>query len=81
MADYEERNMRNRNYMRFRSTLHIGMGMFYIVVGTLILYVKYFGAMELPTGVAYALGSLMLLYGIFRLWRGLTDMRNNRRRQ
>ncbi|RYG54082.1 MAG: C4-dicarboxylate ABC transporter [Chitinophagaceae bacterium] len=66
--------------MRFRGSLHIGMGIMYILIGSLVLYIKYFGAMELPSGLAYVLGTMMLLYGIFRLWRGITFMRQRMRR-
>jgi predicted phage tail protein len=51
------------------------MGAFYIVVGALVLYIKHFGAMELPSALAYGLGTLMVVYGIFRIWRGVIDMR------
>lgn len=65
-----------RGYQQFRASLHLGMGIFYVVVGLLILYVKHFGAMELPTTFAYALGALMIVYGVFRIWRGVVDFRN-----
>jgi hypothetical protein len=78
--NYEERNESNKGYQRFRATMHIGMGVFYIVIGLSVIYIKYFGAMELPSGFAYVLGSLMLLYGIFRVWRGIADMKQMKRR-
>jgi uncharacterized membrane protein HdeD (DUF308 family) len=65
-----------RGYQQFRASLHLGMGIFYVIVGLLILYVKHFGAMELPTIFAYLLGALMIVYGIFRIWRGVVDFRN-----
>jgi sulfite exporter TauE/SafE len=74
--NYEERNSNNSGYQRFRSTLHIGMGIFYICMGLLIIYVKYFGAMALPDTFAYILGGLMIAYGIFRIWRGYMDMKH-----
>lgn len=74
---YEDQagNRREKTYRRMRSGMHIGMGIFYVIIGSAILYVKYFGTIELSTGLAYTLGSLMVLYGIFRLWRGFTDMK------
>ena len=74
--NYEERNRPKRSFQQFRASLHIGMGVFYIVAGALVLYVKHFGAMELPSALAYGLGTLMVVYGAFRLWRGATDMRH-----
>ncbi len=72
----EERNSSSRSMQQFRASLHIGMGVFYIVAGALVLYVKHFGAMELPSALAYSLGALMLVYGVFRIWRGVMDMRH-----
>ncbi len=51
------------------------MGILYLVVGSAIMYVKYTGYADLP--FAYALGTLMLLYGIFRIWRGWADRKGS----
>jgi hypothetical protein len=56
--------------------MHIAMGIFYLFLGCMVIYIKAFGAMELSGGFAYALGGLMLAYGIFRIYRGVADMRN-----
>lgn len=77
---YEERNGSNKGYQRFKGTMHIAMGIFYLVIGLLVIYVKYFGAMELPDGFAYVLGGLMLAYGLFRIWRGFADLKAMSRR-
>lgn len=77
---YEERNQTNKGYERFRSTMHIAMGVFYIIIGLFVIYIKYFGQMELPDTFAYILGGLMLAYGLFRIWRGFTDMKQMSRR-
>lgn len=73
--DHEERNKSGKGYQQFRAILHVGMGSFYLLIGGLVLYIKQFGSMDLSSGLAYPLGVLILLYGIFRLWRGITDMR------
>lgn len=65
---------------RFQVIQHLGMGTFYLIAGSLVLYVKYFGAMELPAGLAYFLGTMMLLYGVFRIWRGFADLKKLKRR-
>ena len=62
-------------YSRFRGSLHIAMGVIYLLLGSSVLYMKYFGAIELNAGVAYLLGGMMLLYGFFRLFRGISQMR------
>lgn len=72
----EERNEGNRGHKQFRASLHIGIGGLYIAIGFFVLTVKAFGAMELSTGTAYALGAILLLYGGFRIWRGVTDLRH-----
>jgi len=69
--NYQERNEGSKGYRNFRSSLDLGMGVFYIIIGLILLYVKYFGSMELSTTYAYILGTLMLVYGIFRLYRGI----------
>lgn len=76
---YEERNDNNNAYSSFRTTMHIGMGVFYLIMSFFLFYLNAFGAMELPVGLAYALGALMLFYGIFRIWRGVTDMKHRKR--
>lgn len=76
---YSDRPERSNTYERMKGTLHLTMGMFYLMAGSLVLYIKYFGAMELPAGVAYALGTMMLIYGMFRIWRGIVAMKEKRR--
>lgn len=77
---YEGHN-KGHGLQRFQAIMHLGMGVFYILIGSLVVYVKFYGSMELPTTLAYALGSLMIVYGIFRLWRGFIALkqRNSRR--
>lgn len=75
----EERNENSAAYSSFRTTMHIGMGVFYLVISFLLFYLNTFGAMELPTGMAYTLGALMLVYGLFRIWRGIMDLRLRKR--
>lgn len=73
---YEERQQSsNGTYNRFQSTLNIGMGLVYLIIGITIVYMKYYGAVPLGPGLAYALGGLMIVYGVFRLWRGFMDIR------
>ena len=74
----EERE-RNAGLQRFQAIMHLGMGAFYVVIGVLVIYIRYFGAMELPAGLAYALGAMMILYGFFRIWRGISWLRHRKR--
>jgi len=74
-----EDNNRNAGMQRFQSVMHLGMGSIYIIFGVLVVYIKYFGTMELSSGVAYTLGGFMILYGIFRVWRGVVSLMQRRR--
>lgn len=71
----EERNLGSTASRRFRSTLNLVMGTIYLLLGGVVIYMKYFGTMELGTGMAYGLGGLMIVYGLFRLWRGFQDIK------
>ena len=73
--DYEDRNRKTPNWQRVRAMQHIGMGAVYLIIAVLLFYVKTFGTIELSTGVAYALGGLLLVYGVFRIWRGFVELR------
>lgn len=74
--DSELRNKKSRVYNSFKGVLHIAMGVIYIVLGCATIYMKAFLTVEISSAaVAYIIGGLFLLYGAFRLWRGLTDMR------
>ena len=80
MTNENQNNPPRKNaYERMQIPLHLGMGSIYIIFGFLVLYIKYFGSIELSAALAYALGGLMLLYGIFRIWRGITLLRQSNR--
>jgi hypothetical protein len=55
------------------------MGVVYLLFAGLVIYAKHFGTIGLSETVSYALGGLMALYGIFRLYRGIADIRQSRR--
>lgn len=74
----EERG-ENKGYRNVRSVLHIGMGGIYLLFGSIIIMYQNFGSLDLTPTMAYSIGGLMLLYGAFRLYRGLADMRQMRR--
>lgn len=66
-------------YSHFRTSLDLGMGVLYLVISGMILTLKYFGSMALGNNLAYALGGLMFLYGLFRIYRGVMGLRNKKR--
>jgi uncharacterized membrane protein HdeD (DUF308 family) len=50
-------------------------GLFYIVLGIVIIVYKFFFTLLEPA-VAYPLGGLVMLYGVFRIWRAVSKMKN-----
>jgi uncharacterized membrane protein HdeD (DUF308 family) len=51
-------------------------GLFYIVLGVVVMLYKFFFTVLEP-GIAYALGALLILYGIFRIYRAVTRIKNS----
>ncbi|WP_294284949.1 C4-dicarboxylate ABC transporter [uncultured Chryseobacterium sp.] len=56
--------------------LSLVTGLFYIVLGGVVIFYKFFFTVLEP-GVAYALGALLILYGIFRIYRAVTRIKNS----
>ncbi|WP_235131757.1 DUF308 domain-containing protein [Chryseobacterium indicum] len=56
--------------------LSLVTGLFYIVLGIVVIFYKFFFTI-LDPGVAYALGGLLILYGIFRIYRAITRIKNS----
>jgi len=72
----EEEHSKTTRMHRFQATMHLVMGIVYILLGGVVLYIKVFGTIELSKGLAYALGGMMILYGAFRIWRGIALFRS-----
>ena len=51
-------------------------GFIYIVLGIVVIIYKFFVIVLEPT-VAYALGALLIAYGIFRIARAVMSIKNN----
>jgi hypothetical protein len=67
-------NQAPNNYSTIKKFISVAMGVFYIVIGALLLITKHFGAFELPNkGLSIGLGCLMAIYGGFRLYRAFTN--------
>ncbi|UPQ74212.1 MULTISPECIES: DUF308 domain-containing protein [Chryseobacterium] len=56
--------------------LSLVTGLFYIVLGIVVILYKFFFTVLEP-GVAYALGILLILYGIFRIYRAITKIKSS----
>lgn len=72
-----ERASSSRSINKLRTGLNVGMGVVYVVLGVMVLGMRVFGTIALPSTAAYVLGGVMILYGGFRVYRGVTDMRSN----
>lgn len=55
-----------------KKMIHVIMGLIYILIGASVIYRKWF-ITELNTLVSYSLGLLLILYGLFRIYRILKD--------
>ncbi len=77
---YEEQSERQKSRRGFRTPLDLGMGVFYVVIGTLVLLFKSFGDIKIPSVIAYILGGMMVIGGCFRFYNGLKDILQNKKR-
>lgn len=55
--------------------LSLVTGLFYIVLGIVIIVYKFFFTLLEPA-VAYPLGILVMLYGVFRIYRAVSKINN-----
>lgn len=73
-------SLSNNNYSdnvpKWRSWMHVAMGLAYLLFAAFVFSVRKFAQFDLGTGGAYGLSGLLMVYGIFRIWRGITDLRN-----
>lgn len=67
----DERMTESKTYKSFRTSLDMAMGTIYIIVGVVLFAIRHFGTVELSASMAYILGTVMLLYGAFRIYRGI----------
>lgn len=70
---YQESGERRRSQqsIRFRIIMDVVMGLFYVIIGGMLVFLKRFGLMEVPAWIAYTLGTIMMIGGAFRFYRGL----------
>jgi hypothetical protein len=65
---------RKKVYSSRRSLMDLGMGIIYALLGGFFAFSEFFGiAMEFPTKpFSYIFGGICLLYGAFRIYRGVS---------
>ena len=78
---YEESFARKRSNQYFRTSMDIGMGLFYTILGGMLLATKSFAAMAVPAWIAYLLGSMMLIGGVYRFYKGIRAIFPAKRQQ
>lgn len=73
MAIFEDQN--GYTPPKWRAWLHISMGVVYLLFATLVFSMKKFGNIDLSELSVWGLSALLSLYGLFRLWRGISDLK------
>jgi hypothetical protein len=69
-SDYEDKKM--RAYANRKAIMDYGMGVLYIAAGGFLAFADKFRVELdfLPKPYTYVFGGLLLIYGIFRIYRG-----------
>ncbi len=68
---YQEHDIRSKPNRYFRTSMDIGMGIFYTAIGAVIVYSRAFGNMTVPPALAYILGGMLVIGGLFRFIKGV----------
>ena len=63
-------------YMMF-NWLSLVTGLFYIVLGIVVIIYKFFFTILEPA-IAYALGAVLIIYGIFRIYRAVAKIKKSK---
>ena len=66
----------NKTVRRFQAGRHIVMGLILIALAYAVVHFHRFGTLELSNMTAVTLAAIMVLYGLFRIWRGTQELRN-----
>ena len=82
MDQDREFSERERGYTRMRNIMHVGMGILWSSMGVFLVFIEKF-----KTGLEYSFGdplmkgfgAVCVLYGIFRIYRGLRDLNLRRK--
>mgnify|MGYP003577190834 CR=1 FL=1 len=69
-SDYDDKKM--RAYANRRAIMDYGMGILYLAAGGFLTFANQLGyELEvLPAPFSYVFGGLLLIYGVFRIYRG-----------
>lgn len=59
---------------RFGAGRHIVMGLLLIALAYAVVHFQRFGTLDLSPVTSYVLAALMVVYGLFRIWRGTREL-------
>jgi hypothetical protein len=60
---------------QFQAGRHIVMGLVLIGLAAFLAYFRRFGTLELDVMPAYVLAGIMVIYGLFRIYRGTRELK------
>ena len=69
---------RSRTNRLFQAGRHIVMGIILMALGYAVVHFHRFGTIELTSGTSYTLAAIMVVYGLFRIWRGTRELRGDK---
>jgi uncharacterized membrane protein YidH (DUF202 family) len=70
----EQSNKRKKSFNNVRGMMGISMGIVYLIVAVMVVYLERTGYISIGTTFSYIVGVLMAAYGIFRMYRGWMQM-------
>ncbi|MDR6546885.1 uncharacterized membrane protein HdeD (DUF308 family) [Chryseobacterium rhizosphaerae] len=57
--------------------LSLVTGLFYIVLGIVVIIYKFFFTILEPA-IAYAMGTVLIIYGVFRIYRAISKIKKSK---
>ena len=70
----EQLNEREKGYVRMRSMMDIGMGLLWMGMGVFLVFIKKFSpdlAVQYDSTLFKIFGGVCIVYGLFRIYRGI----------
>ena len=70
----EQLNEREKGYVRMRSMMDIGMGLLWMGMGVFLVFIKKFSpdlAVQYDSTLFKIFGAVCIVYGLFRIYRGI----------
>ncbi len=66
---------RNKAARQLQAGRHLVMGIIFLGIAYLIGTFKKFGNFEFGSGTSYFIAGFLVIYGVFRIWRGIVTFR------